>query len=155
MMRIPQFTVWLKVISGIKINIDTKSFLLAGAVDLKSPFKFRDLKFPVLSVFENRYDLDEILGLKAVPADGAYSERDSAGIRSIKKWIKHPGTKEVTWENLLWLLDECKADADDPEAHCEMIENLRAYITSAPGDDTEPEEMDTDHNSESTVVIHT
>ena len=127
---------------------------------MKSPFKFRDLeklKFPVLSVFENRYDLGEILGLdeSAVP----HSKKDPAGVRSIKNWIKldqikHPGTKEVTWENLLWLLEECKADADDPEAHCEMIENLRAYITSAPGDDTEPEEMDTDHNSESTVVIH-
>ena len=133
---------------------------------MKSPFKFRDLeklKFPVLQVFENRYDLGDILELdeSAVPDPReVYSENDPAGIRSIKEWIKldqikHPGTKEVTWENLLWLLDECKADVDDPEAHCEMIKNLRAYITSAPGDDAEPEEMDTDHNSESTIVIHT
>ena len=133
---------------------------------MKSPFKFRDLeklKFPVLQVFENRYDLGDILELdeSAVPRTPyeVYSEKDPAGIRSIKKWIKldeikHPGTKKVTWENLLWLLEECKADADDPEAHCEMIEDLRAYITSAPGDDTEPEEMDTDHNSEFTIVMH-
>jgi hypothetical protein len=132
---------------------------------LKSSFTFRDLeklKFPVLRVFENRYDLGEMLELdeSAVPTGSVYNEEDPAGIRSIKKWIKlhpvdqmkHPGTKEVTWENLLWLLGECKADADDPEAHYEMIENLKTYITSAPWNDSEPEDMDTDRNSESTVT---
>ena len=81
-------------------------------------------------------------------------DRDPAGILSIKKWIKlkHPGAKEVTWENLLWLLNECKADADDPKADCEMIKNLKAWITSAPRDDSEPEKMDTDCDSEFTVM---
>ena len=105
---------------------------------MKSPFNlYRDLeklKFPVLRVFENRYDLGDILELdkSAVPDPReVYSENDPPGIQSIKELdqLKHPGTKEVTWENLLWLLDECKADVDDPEAHREMIEDLRAYIT--------------------------
>ena len=82
----------------------------------------------------------------------AYSEEDPPWIRSIKKWIKldrvkHRGAKEVTWENLLWLLDECKADVGDAET----IKNLAAYITSVPKDiqQDDPEPMETESDSES------
>ena len=128
---------------------------------MKSSFTFRDLKklkFPVLKFFEDQYDLDEMLDLPLdESAVSTYGDSDPAGILSIKKWIKlnrvkHPGAKEVTWENLLWLLDECKADADDPEVIGEMIENLKTWITSAPREDSELEEMDTDCDRESTVM---
>ena len=136
--------------------IDFVSFLSAAAIDLKSSFTYRDLeklKFPVLKVFEDQYDLDEKLELdeSAVPTYGVLNEKDPAGIQSIKKWInlKHPEGKAVSWKNLLWLLDECKADTDDPKAVGEMINNLKAYITAAPRGDSEPEEMDTNHKSQS------
>ena len=129
---------------------------------MKRSFTFRDLeklKFPVLKFFEEQYDLDEMLELDelAVSTYGVYSKDDPAGIQSIKKWIKldrakHPAAKEVTWENLLWLLNECEAAANDPEAHCKMIEDLKRYITLAPGDDSETEDMDTDRSSEWTFI---
>ena len=130
---------------------------------MKSSFTFRDLeklKFPVLKFFEGRYDLAEMLEFdeSAVSTYMVCRDEDPAGTQAIKKWIKldrakHPTAKEVTWENLLWLLSECKEDAEDPEAHYEMIKNLKMYITSALGDDSETKDMDTDHNSESTVII--
>ena len=129
------------------------SFYSASLIDLKNPFTYKDLeklpeKYPILRILKGRYNLDDILNLdeSAVPY-GAYSEKDPTGIRSIKKWvkldrIKHPGTKEVTWENLLWLLNECKADP-------EMIKNFVAYITSIPKqDDTEPMETEADGESQ-------
>ena len=147
---------------GVSVHvyyIDFVSFLSAAAIDLKSSFTYRDLeklKFPVLKVFEDQYDLDEKLELdeSAVPTYGVYNKRDPAGIQSIKKWIKldrvkHPEGKAVSWENLLWLLDECKADTDDPRAVGEIIDNLKAYITTAPRGDSEPEEMDTNQSQSS------
>ena len=130
------------------------SFYSAKAVDLNSPFTYRDfdslcVKFPVLNILKDQYDLDEklVLDESYVPAYGVIDVQDSAGIRSIKKWINHPGVKAVTWENLLWLLNEC---VDDQE----VLEKLKTYITSAPEskNESDSQKMDTDQNNSDSEV---
>ena len=107
------------------------------------------MKFPVLKTLEGQYDLDEKLGLDGshVPTYGVINDQDSAGVRSIKKWINHPGDKAVTWENLLWLLNEC---ADDRE----VLEKLKTYITSAPESQnkSDSDKMETDQNNSDSEV---
>ena len=99
---------------------------IAAAVSLQSHFTLRDLKklkFPVLDILDDQYDLEDKLELSS---QGMESRSDDlASIRSVKKWINRKDQgKEATWENLLWLLKEYEEDA--------LAEELKEYLTSAP-----------------------
>ena len=117
---------------------------------MKCSFTYKDLeklpeRYPVLRILKGQYNLDQMLNLdESADLKHKYNEKDPAGIRSIKKWLEldrigHSKAKEITWDNILWLLKEYKADR-------EMIKGLAAYITSIPKDTKQEMESDGEFN---------
>ena len=85
------------------------------------------LPFPVnvLETLEHKYDIDEKFELDGAQTEGDHDDNDSAGIRSLKKWIESKNvTKKPTWENLVWLLKEY--------GELDIAHQLAKYITTAP-----------------------